>query len=252
MHPAPTDHASPDAMRSAESRPEALPSKPAGVWKRALALIALAGVLVLGVVSDTVHAGLVWLLSITEPVIASQPIAGAVVFVLLSAISAMMAFFSSAVLVPVALDVWSMPLTGALLWTGWTLGGAGAYAVGRFLGRAVATRFVSDDVLARYEHWVSARAPFGLVVLFLLALQSEVPGYALGLARYDLGRYMLAVALVEVPFTLLTLYIGAGLVERRLPLLVGAGAGALLLIGIAFLILRSRFRAAPASEEVTR
>ena len=235
--------------------PAEAPPKHVGIWKRVIGLVALAAALIALVVSDAAHAGLIWMLDLTEPVIAGRPVIGAIVFILLSAASAMVAFFSSAVFVPLALETWGMRLTGLLLWTGWTLGGAGAYAIGRYLGRPVVTRFASDTVLARYEHWVSARAPFGLVLLFLLALQSEVPGYVLGLARYSLARYMLAVALVEVPFTLITLSLGSSLLERRLLVLLGAGAAALLLSGLALIAFRQRLRkgaVGPATEEDAR
>lgn len=240
MRPAPIEYAPARAEQRVVAPPAGPPLTAAQVWRRALAGAALGGVLAAVVVSDTAHAGLSWLLGAAEPTIASRPVLGGLAFVLLSALSAMVAFFSTALLVPVALDAWGPLLTGALLWTGWTIGAAGAYALGRYLGRPVVRRLASADVLARYERWVSARAPFGLVVLFLLALQSEVPGYALGMARYSPARYLLAAALVEVPFTLLTLIIGAGLVQRRLGLLVGAGAAILLLSGGAFLAFRRR------------
>ena len=51
-----------------------------------------------------------------ELVIRQQPIAGVVLFVLLAAISAMIAFVSSAVLIPVAIYVWGPTLCFVLLW----------------------------------------------------------------------------------------------------------------------------------------
>jgi hypothetical protein len=44
---------------------------------------------------------------------------GAVVFVLLSAVSAMLAFFSSALLVPAAVFAWGNTLAVGLLWLGY-------------------------------------------------------------------------------------------------------------------------------------
>lgn len=211
-------------------------------WKRVLPFAVLAVVLVTVVVSDTAHAGLVWFLDVTEPMITGHPVGGAVLFIGLAALSAMLAFFSTAMLVPVALDAWGTAPTVALLWTGWMLGGMGAYGVGRRFGRPIVARLASEARLARYERWLSAQASFGFVLLFMLALQSEVPGYVLGLARYALSRFLLALALIEIPFAIFTVYVGAGLVERRLALLVGAGAAVVALSGTALLVLRKRFR----------
>ena len=48
---------------------------------------------------------------------------GAVLFVVMSAAAAMLAFFSTAVLVPVAVVTWGQTGTFVLLWVGWILGG---------------------------------------------------------------------------------------------------------------------------------
>ena len=68
---------------------------------------------------------------------------GKLVFVLVSALSAMLAFFSSAVVVPVAVYAWGNATTLALLWGAWLLGGIGSYVVGRTLGRRVAAWAIS-------------------------------------------------------------------------------------------------------------
>ena len=48
-------------------------------------------------------------------------------FVLLAAISAVLAFFSSALLLPVAVFTWGSKVTFVLLWLGWLLGGIGTH-----------------------------------------------------------------------------------------------------------------------------
>ena len=62
---------------------------------------------------------------------------------MLAALSAMLAFFSSVVVVPVASHQWGPVATVALLWMGWLLGGTMAYAIGRFLGSRVVRQVVS-------------------------------------------------------------------------------------------------------------
>ena len=58
-----------------------------------------------------------------------HPVAGVLAFTGLAAMSAMFAFFSSAVVVPVGVQNWGGLLTGVLLWVGWLIGGATSYAI---------------------------------------------------------------------------------------------------------------------------
>lgn len=201
-----------------------MPASPGtGLWWRRPLLVALTGgVLALLASSDPLHGQLLAALTAAEPIITAHPIGGAALFVLLSAVSAMLAFFSSAVLVPAAVYVWGVPATVALLWLGWILGGLTAYTIGRHLGRKVVETLTSGEALA-YGDRVSAGAPFGAILLFQLAVPSEIPGYLLGTLRYDLSRYLAALAMAELPFALATVYLGASLVERRVAMLLGVG-----------------------------
>jgi uncharacterized membrane protein YdjX (TVP38/TMEM64 family) len=197
---------------------------------------------VLVIAWDGLHATLLRGLAAGAELIGERPVLGVVVFVVLSALSAMLAFFSSAVLVPVALSTWGKGLTLVLLWGGWTLGGAMAYAVGRYLGRPVVTVFLSEATIARYEDRISRHAPFGLVLLFQLALPSEIPGYVLGLVRYRFWRFLAALLLAELPYALGTLYLGASFLERQPLTLIALGVAGALLMGLAIYALRKRLR----------
>jgi peptide/nickel transport system permease protein len=73
---------------------------------------------------DEVYESLQRVLAAAEPLIAGHPYLGAIVFVLLAALSAVLAFFSSALLVPPAVFTWGNTVTLVLLWLGWLLGGA--------------------------------------------------------------------------------------------------------------------------------
>lgn len=219
-------------------------------WRQILAVLGLGGLLVALVVSDGAHAVLLGVIERTEPIIMDYPVLGAAVFVLLCAGSAMINFFSSVVFVPVALDAWGAGVTALLLWLGWTVGGVGAYGVGRYLGRPVVRRLASEESVERYERLITAHAPFGIVLLFLFVLQSEVTGYVLGLARYSLKTFILAIALTEIPFAILTVYVGTSLLERRLALLLGFVAGAALLMAIGIRVLHKRLTPEPDSSSM--
>lgn len=171
---------------------------------------------------------------------AAHPVWAVVAVLVFSALSAMLAFVSAAVIAPLLVATWGAPLACFLLWTGWLLGGALAYTVGRTAGRPAIMRLLSPDHLARYEEFVSRRAPFGLVLLFQLALPSEVPGYLLGLARYPFGLYVLSLSLGELPYAFATIYLGASVMNGRLPQAISVGVAVALLSAWAYRTLHRR------------
>jgi uncharacterized membrane protein YdjX (TVP38/TMEM64 family) len=181
-------------------------------------LLTLAAVVVL---SDTLHAFIYGLIVAVEPVIEAHPVVGALVFVLAAAGSAMLAFFSSALVVPVAVQAWGQAPTLLLLWTGWFLGGVGGYTIGRWLGRPLVRAAAGAERIERYQALVTRHAGFPVILLFQLALPSEVPGYLLGTLRYRFLIYALALALGELPYAIGTVYLGEFFLQRQTgPLIV--------------------------------
>jgi uncharacterized membrane protein YdjX (TVP38/TMEM64 family) len=219
------------------------PPRVAPVWRHVLTL----GLLIVGLAalasSDTLHQVFVRLVEAAERVIAARPMLGATLFILFSALSAMIAFFSTALITPVAIRTWGEPLSIAFLWIGWMLGGMTAYAIGRTLGRPVVRALTSADALDRFENRISSRAPFGLVLLFQLAMPSEVPGYVLGIARYQFLKYILILGMVELPFAVGTVYLGASFLERRTSMLLAIGAAGIALTTWAIYTLQKRLSA---------
>jgi uncharacterized membrane protein YdjX (TVP38/TMEM64 family) len=80
----------------------------------------------------------------------------------------------------------------------------------------------------------------GLVLLFQLAVPSEIPGYVLGLARYGLRKYLMVLALAELPYAVGTAYLGESLLKQRTVLLLGLGALAIFVSAWALHVLRRR------------
>lgn len=221
-----------------------LPGHHGAVWRRAgiLALVCVA--LAAAASSADLHAALISLLETSREIIARNPVAGAALFVMFAAVSAMLAFVSIAVIVPVAVYAWGEPLSMLLLWVGWVLGGAVTYFIGRYLGRAVVNWLTTGAALSRLEQRVNRDTPFALVLLFQLALPSEIPGYVLGLARYSFAKYVLALGIVEVPYTIATIVLGASFVERRGGMILGFGLGVAVLSVGAFYLLRKKLTGA--------
>ncbi len=209
-------------------------------WWRAAVAVAIAAALVVVFASDVLHHAVLSVIAAVEQVILRHRVAGAAAFLLLSALSAMLAFLSSAVLVPVAIEAWGRSLTIVLLWLGWILGGACAYAIGRHLGRPAVTRLASARALARYDERISKRTPFSVIVLFQVAVPSEVPGYVLGLARYGFAKYLLVQALVELPWAVGAVLLGQGFLDRQLAVVVVLVAAALVVSAVALRALHAR------------
>ena len=191
---------------------------------------------------DALYALLQRLLSAAEPLISAHPGWGALIFVLLSALSAMLAFLSSAVLVPVAVDSWGKPVTVVLLWLGWLIGGLCAYSIGRSLGRPLLRTIGSEKVSAFYQQRLSARVGLPVVLLLQLGLPSEIPGYLCGLLRVRLRIYVTALALAEVPFAIGTVWVGESILQREGGWLVGLGVAAALISGYALYLLQKMLR----------
>lgn len=201
--------------------------------------LAIAGLAALAA-SDTVHAWVAEALVASRDLIAEHPRWGLGLFVVASALSAMLAFFSTAVVVPVAIHAWGELATVALLWGSWLLGGCCTYAIGRTLGHRVVRWLVSPRLVDEYAARLSARAGFFTILVFQLALPSEIPGYVLGILRYRFLVYLAALALAELPYAFGTVYLGESFIEQNYLMILGIGALGLVLIALAWLHLRRR------------
>lgn len=172
-------------------------------------------IVVVGLVaaSDTLHHRTEEIIVWTEGVISQAPVVGMFLFVLLAMISAMVAFFSSAVVAPVAIYAWGKAATFFLLWLGWLLGGVLSFCIGRYLGRRAAGMIVDEQKLKGWEEELGARARFTHILLFQAAVPSEVPGYVLGVLRYSFPLYLAALSITELPYALATVYLGESFLE---------------------------------------
>lgn len=174
---------------------------------------------------ETFYALIFW----TEGLIKSQPLLGAFVFILLSGFSAMFAFASNVPIVPSALLAWGAPLTFLLLLSGWLMGAMIAYSIGLRLARPAISAFMNREKRNHYEHFITEKTSFWIILLFCLAVPSEVPGYVLGTIRYPFFRFMVAMAIAESFSGLAILLIAQDILDQSL------FSGAMLIIAFAFL-----------------
>jgi uncharacterized membrane protein YdjX (TVP38/TMEM64 family) len=198
-------------------------------WARATAFVLICAALALLLSLDGVYAGLQRALAAAEPLIAAHPRLGAVVFVLFAAMSAMLAFFSSALLLPAAVYTWGNTVTLVLLWLGWLLGGLCTYALGRGLRRSQGNAPRISGQFDFYRQRAPDEVTFVMVLLLCLALPSEIPGYLCGYLRVRLRTYFAALAVAELPYAVGAVLLGEGVVNRKIVwLMVGGLAGAAL------------------------
>lgn len=166
--------------------------------------------------SDPAQSLLHHVLDRVRDVIAGYPVLGPLAFILLSALSAMLAFFSTAIIVPVAVYAWGRLATLTMLWAAWLLGGMCSYVIGRTIGRRVARWLVNPDKIDFYASKIATTTPFLTILLFQLALPSEIPGYVLGAVRYRFVKYLAVLAIAELPFAIGSVYLGDSFIRRQL------------------------------------
>jgi len=154
-------------------------------------------------------------LQFTREYVDQYPVSSRVLFVVLAAFSAILMFFTSVALVPVAVFAWGEAEAFALLLLGWFLGGHLAYVIGRFFGRRVTEYFVPATTLDRYGHLLSAQMSVLEVTLVKMTLPAEMPSVALGILRYPYRKLVPVLLLSELPFAVWTVYLGLALVEDR-------------------------------------
>jgi uncharacterized membrane protein YdjX (TVP38/TMEM64 family) len=191
--------------------------------------------------SDMLHGGTEDVIAWIEGIIVQAPVVGIVLFVLLAMASAMVAFFSSAVIAPVAIYAWGKAATFALLWLGWLLGGILSFCIGRFLGRSVVGMIIDEEKIAGWERELGTRARFTHILAFQAVVPSEIPGYLLGILRYRFSWYLLALAVTELPYAAATVYLGESFLEGDSLVFVLVGV-AVITLGITLFRLISRER----------
>jgi uncharacterized membrane protein YdjX (TVP38/TMEM64 family) len=161
--------------------------------------------------------------------IREAPVWGAIVFFFASACSVLFLFLSSVLLVPSAILAWGKWLTFFLLSVGWLCGWMVTYAIGRFFrDRAFVEKKLNDQHIDN-SLFLSGKLPFSFVLIVVSSLPAEITGYALGAVRYPFWSFLLALALVEIPFAFLLVFIGESFFLDNAGLLIGL---LVLLLGI--------------------
>ncbi|MBU2640789.1 MAG: VTT domain-containing protein [Thiobacillus sp.] len=170
-------------------------------------------------------AGVVWI----GETIREAPVLGAIVFFFASAFSVLFLFLSSVLLIPSAILAWGKWLTFLLLAAGWLCGWMATYAIGRFFRDRTFVENRLNEQHLKNTFFLSKKLPFSLVLIVISSLPAEIVGYALGTVRYPFWSFLLALALVEIPFAFLLVFIGETFFIENVGLLIGL---MVLLLGI--------------------
>lgn len=206
--------------------------------RRAVILVAVLALIIAAAATDASHHAIQALLDSVRAVIVQHPVTGMLLFVLLAALSGMLVFFSSAIIIPAAVYAWGKGLTFALLFAGWMIGGIASYLLGRYPARRLFQRMIPAREIRHYERAISNETPFFVILLFQIALQSEIPGYVLGAARYDFRKYLAALALTQLPYAAGAIYLSESFIGRKYLLLTALGAATILISIAAFHLFR--------------
>ncbi len=188
--------------------------------------------------SETLQHALGDVLGAAEEFMHDYPRSGMLLFVVLAGFSSMLTFFSSTALVPIGVYVWGPTTTMVLVWIGGCIGGTAGYWASRTLGRRIVDHLYPDGPFRRYEKFFTTHARWRTVLLFRVALQSELPSYVLGLVKYPFRRYLPMILLAEIPYVIVIVYLGETFLERNVPIFVGVLLVAVSLTVLAFRMLK--------------
>lgn len=165
-----------------------------------------------------------------------------IIFFVLAAASAVLTFFSSTPIVPVAIELFGRPLTLALIVSSWLTGGVIAYWVCYYLRRFVETLSLFKKADA-HRAQLSDTNDFWLVLLFRLMVPAELGSYALGLLHYPFWAYVLVTLLGEFPFAIIATYSSEAFVNGRPLFFTAVIALGMVLMGVTAHLFYRRLRA---------
>lgn len=167
---------------------------------------------------------------------------GVIIFLTLSALSAMLSPFSVIPFIPIAVLAWGEFFSIAVMLMGWLLGASISFFLARNVGRPVLKKYISFEHIDHYLEKLPSHLEFTILLLFRFAVPAEIPGYVVGLTRYPFAPYFLATFLSELPFAVMSVYASEAFLEKKyisVILLVVIGS---LIIGIAFYFFRKFLR----------
>lgn len=150
-----------------------------------------------------------------------------VVYVLICIIAIVVAPITNLPLVPVAANVWGIPLTAFLSTIGAVSGAFIAFTIARRFGIPIVKKFIAEDRLTRIRKAIPERHIFWWVFVLRLVTPVDALNYALGIfSKISWKQYVLATTLGVIPFEIFYAY--AGTLSLKQQLLLAAIAAPIL------------------------
>lgn len=171
-----------------------------------------------------------------------NPVLGAVIFLALGAFSSMLSLFSSAPLVPIGIMVWGNFLTIVLLLIGWMIGSVFAYYIGWYAVYPAIKGLVPFEKIEHYRNQLSKKLEFEIILMFRMAMPAEIASYVLGSLKYDFGKYLFVTFITELPFAVLTVYLGDTLLKNQFVIFLILLAVLFMIMGIMFYLFHKRLK----------
>jgi len=165
-------------------------------------------------------------------------------FIGLGALSTMLSSFITITLVPVAVLVWGNALTALYLGVGWLLGDILSYFIGYYAGNPLIKIFLPYEKIQYYLKKIPPNAEFKLILLFILSMPAEIPGYTIGALRYKFTKYAAAQALNEIFYSILVAYAFTALVEKHNVVFFSYLAFGITLFGYMFFLFQKKIKKA--------
>lgn len=154
-------------------------------------------------------AGGVWLARVyavpLQAALAEHALLGAVVFFASAVVAVLMPMLTNLPLLPVAVLAWGPAWTAALLLSGWIVGAAIAFALGRHARAQILKRLPSVQRHAGIDRLVHPRHRLASLVLLRMSFPVDVLSYALGMfsSQTTAAQNATSTALGAAPFAVL-------------------------------------------------
>lgn len=127
-----------------------------------------------------------------------------------------------------------------ITWTSLVLGGQIAFWMARRYGRPFTEKFVSRNILDRWDSSVAGRGVFFYVITLVMPFfPNDAMCYVAGLGSITSRRFLAANAIGRGIASFLTVFVGS--LAGRIPVLIWIFVGGFILLGIAGWIARKRY-----------
>ncbi len=129
----------------------------------------------------------------------------------------------------------------AMIWVGAMFGALTAFALSRWLGRAVVQNWISDDHAKLFDRWTDDHGALALLVSrFIPVIAFNLINYAAGLTRVRLWTFVWTTALGILPVTILSTYLGSRMKTLEWPSLLAMSAACIALVLMLHVVAKRR------------